>query len=155
MDVITHALLGAAIAPNEQLALPMAVSSTIPDWWTVPPLAEYRWRNRGRYRNRDFWVWIPPRYGGLTRWSHSVFPLLAVYAVGTLVFGVSHWVFLPWFLHLVIDIPSHARSRTGYLFYPWSRWQPLGARNWYDVWWFSIITIIILGGIVVARFFHF
>ncbi len=153
MDIITHALLGAAIAPNKELAVPMAISSTVPDWWTIPPLVEYLCKHRGRFRNHEFWQWIPPRYNGITRWSHSIVPLVVAFVLGTWILGVSPWVFLPWLLHLIIDIPTHARSRTGYLLYPWSRWQPLGARNWYDVWWFSLISIIVLAGIVITRFF--
>ncbi len=75
MDIITHALLGAAIAPNPELAVPMAISSALPDLWTVPPLMEYLATHGGRYRNQDFWKWIPPRYDELTRWSHSLAPL--------------------------------------------------------------------------------
>lgn len=154
MDIITHALLGAAIAPNSGLAIPMAISSTLPDLWTVPPMTEYMFKHGGRYRNQEFWKWVPPRYDELTHWSHSVFPLSIAFAVGSGALGVSPWVFLPWLLHLVIDIPTHARSRTGYLLYPLSRWQPLGKTNWYDMWWFSIGTIIILGLIVFFRFGH-
>ncbi|MEK9139349.1 MAG: hypothetical protein AAB393_19705 [Bacteroidota bacterium] len=154
MDLITHALLGAAIAPNKELALPMAVASTIPDWWTIPPLTEYLWRKRGRFNNQDFWKWIPTRYDGLTRWSHSVGPLIIGFVVGSWIFKLSPWLFLPWLVHLVIDIPTHARSRTGYLLYPLSQWQPLGVRNWYDVWWLSVAAIIILGVIVCVRFAH-
>lgn len=152
MDIVTHALLGAAVAPKSTLAFPMAVSGVVPDLWTIPPLAEYLVTHRGRYRNSEFWAWIPPRYDRLTRWSHSVVPLTLAYAGGTLVFGISPWIFLPWLLHLVVDMPTHARSRTGYPFYPFSRWQPMGAKNWYDMWWLSIITIIALGVIVLYRF---
>ena len=154
MDLITHALLGAAIAPNKELALPMAVASTIPDWWTIPPLAEYLWRKRGRFNNQEFWKWIPTRYHELTRWSHSIVPLVIALGIGSGIFKLSPWLFLPWLIHLVIDIPTHARSRTGYLLYPLSRWQPLGARNWYDMWWLSILAIIILGAVVYFRFVH-
>ncbi len=153
MDLITHALLGAAIAPDSKLALPMAISSIIPDLWTLPPLVEYLWVHRGHFRNQEFWRWIPPKYNEFTRWSHSLVPLATAFAGGTLMLGVSPWIFLPWFLHLIIDIPTHARSRTGYPLYPWSRWQPLGAKNWYDMWWFSIITIVVLAVVVVHRFF--
>lgn len=153
MDIITHALLGAAIAPTPELALPMAMTSTLPDWWTIPPLVEYLATHRGRYRNQEFWKWIPPRYTELTRWSHSVIPLLIATVGGIFVLRISPWVFLPWFLHLLIDIPTHARSRTGYLIYPLSHWQPLGAKNWYDMWWVSVVTITVLGVIVAFRFF--
>lgn len=152
MDIITHALLGAAIAPSKELAWPMAVSSTIPDWWTIPPLLHYLWVHRGRFNNQYFWQWIPPRYTELTRWSHSVIPLALAFIVGWRIIGISPWVFLPWLLHLMIDIPTHARSRTGFLLYPLSRWQPMGTTNWYDVWWFSIMAIILLTAIVVYRF---
>lgn len=153
MDLFTHALLSAAIAPNKDLAIPMAISGTLPDLWTIPPLVEYLVTHQGRFRNREFWAWIPRRYDHLTRWSHSVVPLALAFLSGTLIFRASSWLFLPWLLHLAIDIPTHARSRTGYLFYPFSQWQPLGARNWYDMWWFSIITTIVLGIIVIRRFF--
>jgi len=154
VDIITHALLEAAIAPSAELALPMAISSIVPDLWTFPPLAEYLATHRGRYRNQEFWQWIPAKYTELTRWSHSVAPLAIAAAIGMFIFRVSPWVFLPWFLHLLIDIPTHARSRTGYPFYPLSFWQPLGARNWYDMWWVSIVTIIVLGTIVAVRFWR-
>jgi len=154
MDIITHALLGAAIAPRQELALPMAITSTIPDWWTVPPIVEYLWQHRGRFNNQDFWRWVPARYTELTRWSHSLVVLATACAVGYGIFRTSPWIFLPWLLHLIIDIPTHASSRTGYLFYPWSCWQPLGAVNWYEVWWFSIVTILSLGTVVFFRFLH-
>lgn len=155
MDIITHALLGAAIAPNPELAVPMAVSSTLPDLWTVPPLVEYLVTHRGQYRNQHFWRWIPRRYDELTRWSHSIFPLIVAFVFGSGVFGISPWVFLPWLLHLLIDIPTHARSRTGYVLYPLCRnWQPVGRVNWYDMWWFSVGTIVVLGTIVFFRFLH-
>lgn len=154
MDLITHALLGAAIAPNKELALPMAVASTIPDWWTIPPLAEYLWHKRGRYNNQEFWKWIPARYDGLTRLSHSLVPLVVAFGVGSGIFRVSPWIFLPWLLHLVIDIPTHSRSRTGHLLYPLLRWQPMGIKNWYDMWPVSVVSIIILGIIVFLRFVH-
>jgi len=154
MDLITHALLGAAIAPNKELAVSMAISGVIPDLWTILPLIEYLWTHHGRYRNQRFWRWIPPRYDKLTRWSHSVVPLGIAFVVGTYVLGISQWVFLPWAFHLIIDVPTHARSRTGFLLYPWSCWHPLGMRNWYDVWCISIVTILVLASVVAARFFH-
>ncbi len=154
MDIITHTLLGAAIAPSAELALPMALTSTLPDWWTLPPLIEYLATHRGRYRNKEFWPWIPERYTELTRWSHSFIPLGITWVIGTVGWHLSSWLFLPWLLHLLIDIPTHARSRTGYLLYPVSKWQPLGAKNWYDVWWVSIICIIVLGSVVVFRFWR-
>lgn len=154
MDIFTHALLGAAIAPTPELTIPMAISSTLPDLWTVPPLTEYMFKHGGRYRNQEFWKWIPPRYLELTRWSHSVFPLAVAFAIGSGVFRISPWVFLPWLLHLIIDIPTHARSRTGYVLYPLSYWQPIGMVNWYDKWWISIITIVLLAAIVFIRFGH-
>lgn len=152
LDIFTHALLGAAIAPQSDWAWPMAVSSVVPDLWTIPPLVEYLVTHRGHYRNQEFWKSIPDRYTQLTRWSHSVVPLAAVFLVGAIGLKISPWLFLPWLLHLVIDIPTHARSRTGYPFYPWSRWQPLGARNWYDMWWFSVLTIVGLAAVVLTRF---
>ena len=155
MDLMTHALLGAAIAPNAELAVPMAITSTIPDWWNIPPLVEFLWRKRGRYNNTEYWQWIPDRYTELTRWSHSILPLVFAFGIGGGVFRVSPWIFLPWLLHLVIDIPTHATSRTGYLLYPLSRWQPLGAKNWYHMRWLSYLSILVLGIIVWLRFGHF
>lgn len=152
MDIITHALLGAAVAPSKHLAIPMAITSTLPDLWTIPPLAEYLLTHRGRFRNQEFWKWIPRRYDQLTRWSHSVVPLAVSYGVGDGLLHLSSWLFLPWLLHLLIDIPTHARSRTGFLLYPFSRWQPLGKKNWYDLWWISVLSIAVLGLIVAFRF---
>ncbi|MBI5466831.1 MAG: hypothetical protein HY975_01285 [Candidatus Kerfeldbacteria bacterium] len=151
MDLITHALLGAAIAPHEGLAGPMAISGIVPDLWTLPPLIEYLVRHRSRYRNEEFWKWIPGRYDELTWWSHSVVPLGLAASLG-IASGVSPWLFLPWLLHLLIDIPTHASSRTGYLLYPFSRWQPLGRFNWYDRWGWSLLAIGGLSVIVVLRF---
>lgn len=150
MDLVTHALLGAAIAPHEELMLPMAVSGVIPDLWTIPPLVEYLVRHHGRYRNEDFWRWIPARYDELTRWSHSVVPLVVLGGIGATIYG-SLWIVVPWLLHLIIDIPTHATSRTGYLLYPFSRWQPLGRFNWYDRWWWSLLTIGGLALVIVIR----
>ncbi len=152
MDLITHALLGAAVAPNKDLAIPMAITSTLPDLWTIPPLVEYLARHRGRFNNQEFWQWIPRRYNRLTRWSHSLVPLGLALTLNLVIFHASWWIFLPWLLHLLIDIPTHARSRTGFLLYPLSHWQPLGAKNWYDMWWLSVLSIVTLGLVVLVRF---
>lgn len=154
MDIFSHALIGAAVAPSKELTWPMATSGIVPDLWTVPPMVEYLWRKRGKYNNQEFWATIPPRYGPWMKWSHSSILFLGVTLIGSGVFGISLWVFLPWLLHLLVDIPTHATSRTGFPVYPISEWKPPGWRNWYDVWWLSVIAIAFFGAIVYIRFFR-
>jgi membrane-bound metal-dependent hydrolase YbcI (DUF457 family) len=154
MDVITHALIGASVAPNAASAFPIAIGSIIPDLWTVPPMAEYLWRKRGRFHNQEFWATIPSRYGPWMKWSHSSILLLSAALLGIGVFEVPAWFFVGWLLHLLVDIPTHATSRTGFLVYPISEWKPPGWRNWYDIWWMSVAATIVFGAIVYFRFFR-
>jgi hypothetical protein len=146
MDIITHALIGAAIAPTPKYLLPMAAAGIIPDLWTVLPLTEYVFRHRGRYNNREFWRTMPSRYYRLRNWSHSIWLPVMVAAVSSLFWSTLWWLVIPWLVHIIVDLPTHAlyHSTAVRPLYPISTWQFRGAFNWYDRLRFTVTVLALM-----------
>lgn len=125
MDILTHALVGAAIGSRaESPAIGACVGAVVA---VLPDLALCSIKRL-------------PRPTEPYKWSHSVWPILVI------------WMFSPlmalcYASHLVLDIPTHASTWAPRPFYPWHhRIGVFREWEWFNrTWW----TGAALAGILV------
>lgn len=165
MDIVSHAGWGyatlrwrgerearlgalAGAAPDLLAFVPSAVHRLLTDGWSAPPRPE---------RDPSFWRHagpLPPdlqyAYDHYYVYSHSLVVLLAVAAVLWLARKRSWiWFCVPYGLHILMDIPTHVRFQTPFL-YPLSRWTFQGT-SWSEPWIFWPNWILLIAALLWVR----
>ncbi len=158
MDVLSHAGWGYASLRwrGKKQAWLGAFAGAAPDLLTFTPSTISRWIYQGRpfssaQQSPTFWREpgpLPPElqsiYDHYYVFTHSLVILLGVIGLFWL-FRKRDWMWLgiPYGLHIILDIPTHVRFQTPFL-YPISRWTFQGA-SWGEPWifWPNWILLIV------------
>jgi len=159
MDILSHALWGATIVRDKELLSLVIGGSFLPDVGCLPDVfvvlrTHYKDYRKGVKRTfREFltdWKEIPSRAAvfDLYYFFHSFFTWLILTVVLFLV-GKDYLVIsLVYFIHLIIDIPSHQEARP---FFPFSNFRIKGVYFLDNKWVFLVnILLLILVNVVIA-----
>lgn len=95
MDILTHAIVGAAVGIKFESLLPCVIASVAPD--IILGI------------KRKLTPSIPYKF------LHSIFPVCALYLFGFKAEAIA------WATHIVLDIPTHGRLWSPNLLYPFYR----------------------------------
>lgn len=142
MDIISHALLGAAVVADEKLLWPALFFGAAPDILNGIPthLAMMRRKKKegmsfGRILKSFF---SPEQWEGAPSWMHTIYgythSLLLALAIYIFLWVVyPPWIILmkAWLLHLAIDFLTHRDWFAVRLLHPFSDWQA-GLFNWFE-----------------------
>ncbi|MFH0951967.1 MAG: hypothetical protein V1838_02125 [Patescibacteria group bacterium] len=140
MDIISHGLWGAAVAPQKELIISSMISGIVPDLWTIPFLLRYAFVKRLRKMSlSEFWNTIPPELHKLYHYFHSFVILVVIAVIMVWLFKVIWWLLLPWLIHLVLDIFSHQGDLRAKMFYPLSKYRFRSFTNWFES---PVLTIV-------------
>lgn len=155
MDIVSHALLGAAIVKDQNLLVPALAFGAGPDILNGIPvhIAMFRrLRNEGKSWRDIFSALLNPQWW-LTAptWTHaSYLHMHSLFFAGliSLALYIIHppWLILmkAWFLHIGIDIFTHREWFATRPFYPLSNWH-VDAFNWFE-------SPLRYAGIVISAF---
>jgi len=145
-DARIGALAGAA--PDLLAFIPSGVHRLIADGWHMAPRAEQApafWRTPGP---------LPPdlqyAYDHYYVYSHSLV-ILACAAAALWLARKRSWIWFcaPYGLHILMDIPTHVRFQTPFL-YPLTRWTIQG-RSWSEPWIFFPQWVLLIAALVYVR----
>jgi len=151
MDILSHALWGATIVRDKEL-LPLVIGgSLVPDAGSLPQVFEvlrvyYRDYKKGVKRNfRELltdWKEIPSRESvfSIYYFFHSFFTWLVFTVILFLIAKDYLIISLCYFLHLIIDLPTHREARP---FFPFSKFRLKGI-YFLDDWRVFLINIFLL-----------
>lgn len=165
MDIVSHAGWGYASLRwrGEREARLGALAGAAPDLLAFVPSMGHRLLNEGfraphgPERDPSFWRTpgpLPPdmqyAYDHYYVLTHSLVVLLAAAVLLWFLRKRSWiWLCLPWALHILMDIPTHVRFQTPFL-YPLSRWTFQGA-SWGEPWIFWPDWILLIATLVYLR----
>lgn len=164
LDIVSHAGWGYALLrpQGKKFAWAGAVAGAAPDLlFFIPSMTERivrnGWSSFRSYGARNPEIWKadgPPMPEDMVRvyenyyvYTHSFFILLAVMGIVYLLRKRQWlWLALPYAFHILLDIPTHERFQTPFLF-PFSRWTIQGT-NWGHPWiffpnWIALISVLI------------
>lgn len=164
MDIVSHAGWGYAALRwrGEREARIAALCGAAPDLLAFVPSMVYHalsggLRRGGPEHDPQFWRTpgpLPPEmqyvYDHYYRYSHSLV-VLAVVALVLWRSGKKPWLWfcVPYALHIVMDIPTHVRFQTPFL-YPLSSWTYQGV-SWGEPWIFWPNWILLIAALVWVR----
>lgn len=164
MDIVSHAGWGYAVlrGRGKKEAWIGAVCGAGPDLLAFTPSFIHHALNGGLRGDRpennpEFWRTpgpLPPEmqyvYDHYYRYSHSLV-LLAAVAVVLWAAGKRSWLWfcLPYALHILMDIPTHVRFQTPFLF-PLSSWTFQGV-SWSEPWIFWPNWILLIAALIYVR----
>jgi len=157
MDIFSHWLWGMALTRGKvswKVSGPMGV---LPDLLAFIPATIYRMSNgKSRVSVDDNTVTADmPFAWEIYQWTHSFAIVGFLYCCGYYFFkskgheNPKHmaWMFvLPWFFHILLDIPGHSIEffPTPFL-HPFSDFMLDGVR--WSTWWFFFPQVVVLGGV--------
>jgi len=157
MDVVSHALWGRLLTRNRihpWIAMAMAI---LPDLVAFIPQTNWNF-SKGKWRedvDDESVTSDMPVAWEIYQWSHSLFIVVVLFfsAYVFLRYKKQHpnpaqlsWMFvLPWFFHILLDIPGHTiRFFPTPFLHPFSDLMVDGVR--WSTWWFFIPQVLVLAG---------
>ncbi len=138
MDSASHAVWGSTLVRSPSLVGWAALAGLLPD--LVPAvygIVRYRWAFFRDMTNQSFADHPEHTYVILYRWCHSLLPISLI--TGVLLAFAPAWtvVAIPYYVHLLLDIPTHQGIWATRLFYPLSD-AHIEGRDWWRHPWVSV-----------------
>lgn len=135
MDVVSHAAWGATVVRDRSLILWAAFTGALPD--LIPAaygIVRYRAQFFRDTTSQRFVDNPSHAYMVVYRWSHSILPISIVTLFLWLLYPA--WVILvvPYYLHILLDVPTHSGIWATRPFYPLSDAHIEGKDWWKHVW---------------------
>lgn len=139
MDSVSHAAWGATIVRKTPLVWWAVLAGALPD--IIPAvygLIRYRRKYVRALEKLSMAAEINHRYMRIYHWTHSLIPISVVAAALLLVSPAWAMVTLPYYLHILLDIPTHHGVWATRLFYPFSDFHFAGGHDWWKNRWISL-----------------
>ncbi|MBI2515222.1 hypothetical protein HYV91_03545 [Candidatus Wolfebacteria bacterium] len=157
MDIFSHALLGAAVVNNKELLLPAFLFGAGPDLISGIPVwtaTIYRLRKEKKsWREIRRFFCDPHNWQSAPAWTHTFYIylhslLFAILLSWFIYYFYPPWLILmrAWFLHIILDIPTHKDWFAHKPFYPFSN-RNFGLFNWFET------PLLYLGVLISAVIF--
>ncbi|MFH0804830.1 MAG: hypothetical protein V1916_01385 [Patescibacteria group bacterium] len=138
MDTVSHAAWGATVVRARPLVWWAAMSGALPD--IIPALygiVRYRWRYVQDTSSQRFVNNPDVGYLKVYHFCHSLIPI-SVVTVLLRVLAPHYWVLaIPYYLHILLDIPTHRGMWATRLLYPFSDVHAEGF-NWWRHHWITV-----------------
>lgn len=96
----------------------------------------------------------PNAYMKVYYFTHSLVPISLLAVILFIFSPVLALLTLPYYLHIILDIPAHSGIWATRIFYPFSDWHFRGGYDWWKNKWFSIgnwSVLIIINLILILR----
>ena len=147
MDAVSHGAWGATLVRSRSLVGWAVLTGLLPDLLpAIYGIYRYRLAFFKDMTDQSFANHPEHTYVILYRWCHSLIPISILTGI-TLAFAPSWTVLaIPYYLHLLLDIPTHQGIWATRLFYPLSD-AHIDGRDWWRHSWVSIGNWAVIIGI--------
>ncbi len=149
MDTFAHALWSYIIFHNSEFVWYAVLAGILPDvlsWgiYMVVGFYQHKGKKWGKPDIKSIPRWVFTLYGI----THSIFSMILVFTITSILLGEFPYFLLAWPIHVLIDIPTHSRDflPTPFL-WPVSDWKFPGfswGQKWFMIVNYSLLVIAFL-----------
>lgn len=146
MDIISHGIWGSTIIRRPKMVILAFISGTLPD--LASTVAGFLYLQFSKGPTLAFnWNTLPAWSTYLYSFTHSLLGL-SIFSVLLIVLARRYLLLIiPYALHLLLDLFTHAGDPLERLFYPWIKYN--SARAWGFNWWEHPWTSLLNWGVIL------